>query len=161
MEWAGEIWKQSKPFKKMEAGLRILRDEKGDIRVGCGTEPIIRNYMGKMWGSKSTLPEFDLDKIKHSQSDLNDIKLKINGCIRSREVAEAINKLKKNKTPGNDLIPNEIFSILKEGCLENLTTALEKCRVENKFPKDWKTTEIRWIYKKMTHWLLKIIDQLH
>ena len=60
----------------------------------------------------------------------------------------AIRKLKANKSPGEDHIPNEIWKILGRKEVQTLAITLEECRRSNKFPEGWKRTELSWIYKK-------------
>jgi len=59
-----------------------------------------------------------------------------------------IRKLKARKTPGASLIANDIFQKMKIENREEVRGLLEQCRKQNKFPRSWKETELRWIYKK-------------
>jgi len=150
MEWEKIQWQQTRKPKAMGIGMRILRDEKGEIKAGADIEPIVKAYMGKMWGTKEHLPINTLSSIlpissKQTTDRLNQV---LNTTITRLEVQQAIKKLKKNKTPGADLIPNEIFQLMQEKEITWLTNHLEKCRENNQFPKSWKEAELRWIFKK-------------
>ena len=56
-QWAGELWRNTKKRKKMGIGMKVLRNEEGEIKIEEETEPIVRKYMGKMWGTKEELPK--------------------------------------------------------------------------------------------------------
>jgi len=72
----------------------------------------------------------------------------LNKEITEEEVAWAIAKLKNNKAPGCDAIPNEIWKGWSEPNIRGLALEFEKCRRANKFPRTWKQTDIRWLFKK-------------
>ena len=61
----------------------------------------------------------------------------LNKPIVVREVARAIRKLKKHKSPGEDLIPNEVWMVMEGEGMEELRTVLEECRPTNSFPEGW------------------------
>jgi len=56
--------------------------------------------------------------------------------------------LKNNKAPGSDSIPNEIWKGWSEANTKGLAFEFEKCRKTNIFPRTWKQTDIRWLFKK-------------
>jgi hypothetical protein len=87
---------------------------------------------------------------KHRPSDQQqqEIHEVLNEAIKTEELNRAIKRLKKNKTPGEDLIANEVFMAMNTEERQKLLKNLEKCRVNNKFQPGWKETELKWIYKK-------------
>ena len=112
-------------------------------------EIIMRKYIRKMWGTRKEAPKKERwIKSKTTEIKMKEIEAIINGKIKIEELNRAINKLKRNKTPGVDLIANEIFMIMPEKLREKLVEDLEECRINSTFPKDWKETEIKWIFKE-------------
>ena len=131
-------------------GIRMLKNEKEEWLVGCQVEQEINRYVKKMWGTKSKLgkellSEEEWKRIKPNEKEAKEM---LNGELKNEELDRAIKKLKENKTPGEDLIANEIFKNMNQQSRGRVLKMLEQCRTESKFPEGWKETELKWIYKK-------------
>jgi hypothetical protein len=103
--------------------------------------------MGKMRGTKEQL-RGEVEVEQATQETIAQAHRMLNKSITKAELVRALGKLRKKKTPGGDLIPNEVYTALEGGNVGKMASALERCRQENKFPEGWKTTELRWLYKK-------------
>ena len=99
--------------------------------------------MRELWGTNEVLPEVSV-KCKVPKQVADEI---LNPQSKT-QVARAMRKQKKNKAPGEYLIPNEIWKLLEGEGLDDLVQVLEECRKTNTFPKGWGITEVRWLYKK-------------
>ena len=89
-----------------------------------------------------------LETQQMSETKKQDIRAIINQPIDTQDLDRVEKKLKKNKTPGEDLIANEIFTKMSKKTKEKLAKVMEYCRQTSQFPGGWKETEIRWLYKK-------------
>ena len=97
-------------------GIRMLKNEKEEWLVGCQVEQEINRYVKKMWGTKSILgkellSEEEWKRIKPNEKIAKEM---LNGELKNEELDGAIKKLKDNKTPGEDLIANEIFKNMNQ-----------------------------------------------
>ena len=142
--------RQGKNIRRPDMGIRMLRDDQGEWQVGASVEQEMNKYVRKMWGTKTKgakdiLSEEEWGKIQGNQEDIDKI---LNSTLELSELNRACGKLKDNKTPGEDLTPNEVFKNMDMQQREKLLDLLEKCRMSSKFPKGWKETELKWIYKK-------------
>ena len=68
--------------------------------------------------------------------------------IRLDEVENMLRKLKPNKSPGIDGIPNSVLKILPENWTEALTTLFNKIMVAEHVPENWADIELIPLYKK-------------
>ncbi len=147
-EWEKYKWNINKKPRNMGMALKFLKTADGTIKYGEDVEPIIKQYMGTMWGTKEQIANTDLPlAVEENLEKLKRIDQILNRKLQMNELKAALTKLKKNKTPGVDLLPNEIFLLMSGPALEELLRALEDCRQKNRFPQTWKETELRWIYK--------------
>ncbi len=147
-EWGREPWQQGKKMRRSDLGIRVLRNKQGEIKVNEESVEIVREYMGEMWGTKDCLGKIELEHPKVGKEKQEVIDKLLNKEISMEEINRAIKKLKKRKTPGEDLITNEVFMGMETKGREKLVEVLEECRKTNEFPEGWKETELRWIYKK-------------
>ena len=148
--YAAITHRQGKKIRRPDMGIRMLKDPTGEWQVGQGVEKVIQSYTRTMWGTgekanKHILTEAEWARIKTNKVEIDKM---LNSEISLAEVERAIKKLKKNKTPGEDLIPNEIMINMDQDQRQKLANLLEQCRKTSKFPKGWKETELKWIYKK-------------
>ena len=102
---------------------------------------VMERYMQEMWGGKEELPDIEITE----KVPVEIMNKQLNKTLNITEVKRAIKKLKKNKAPGEDYIPNEVWMGLEEDGVATLTRLLEDCRKDKKFPKGWTATEIRWL----------------
>ena len=143
--WATHMWKQGKAVQHREPDIIALEDPNTqEIKIEKEMQKVMEEYMQWLWGNKQKKKLFKTSRSMPKE----EISYRINQAMSCREVARAIRKLKKNKAPGEDLIPNEVWVTMEETGLEELTAVLEECRTTNQFPKGWGVTEIRWLYKK-------------
>ncbi len=114
-------------------------------------EAAINRYCGieelkKLWGVVKATPEVVMTF--PNQASPEGIQL-LNKSITPREVQMIAKKLKKEKSPGLDLIPNEAWKDLDfadyEWIAKELTEILHQ---PEKTPQSWKDVIIRWIHKK-------------
>ena len=157
-EWASEIWKKNKRKRKVGMGISVLEDSAGRIKTGEQTEEAILEYTNEMWGKSEELSK-PLQIKGSTKAEETEMGKMLNRRLSRQEVQRAINRLKKKKTPGEDLVPNEIYSLMTGKILDKFTRALEECRITNEFPESWKETELRWIYKKDDPLKIKTTDQ--
>ncbi len=68
--------------------------------------------------------------------------------IAMDELLTVISKLKRNKAPGSDKIPNEIFVDSPKEILELMLEIYNKCLDLKDIPKQWKEGIIHPIFKK-------------
>ena len=131
-------------------GIRVLRNEKDEWKIGPEVEKVINKYTKEMWGTKDKLieeiavPE-DWKQKAEREKEIDQI---LNAELGIGEMDRAIKKLKRKKTPGEDLVAKEIFMAMSREEREKVLKMLEICRMKSEFPKGWKETELRWIYKK-------------
>jgi len=148
MPWASYYWKLGKKHRRPDIGIIAFEDAGGRICTHDQKDEIIVNYMKKMWAERDKSIE-DLDvNLEWVRADNEKAGKILNKEITKEEVTWAISKLKNNKAPGCDSIPNEIWKGWSEANIEGLTFEFEKCRKTNSFPGTWKQTDIRWLFKK-------------
>jgi len=148
MPWASYYWKLGKKAHRPDLGIIALRNEEGRVCTHDEKDAVIENYMRKMWAERDSGIE-PLDQgLQWQKVRLEESERILNKPIAKEEVAWAIAKLKNNKAPGCDMIPNEVWKGWSEANISSLTREFEKCRLNNVFPKTWKETDIRWLFKK-------------
>ncbi len=141
--WATYMWKMGKKIARKEEDIKVLRDRKDSrLRTDEGVLEVMEDYMKEMWGKSEKLQKITLS------NKMGGRKQCMNSSITEGEVMRAIKKLKEQKAPGEDLIPNEVWMVMDRVNIKGITEALEECRMNNEFPKGWKRTDLRWIYKK-------------
>ena len=142
--------RQGKKVRRPELGIRMLKNDKGIWKVGKQVEEVINEYSRNMWGRREELGEEILtqEEWKRVNPGTGKVTGILNKELKLEELNRAIGKLKKGKTPGEDMITNEIFINMEREERTKLLKLLEQCRKESKFPEGWKETELRWIYKK-------------
>ena len=72
----------------------------------------------------------------------------LNSKITLEEVKRVLAKAKVKKGPGPDLIPYEIWKLGTIEIQKYLQNTFENMRTTQVFPRSWKESEIKWIYKK-------------
>jgi len=148
MPWATFAWKLGKKLRRPEIGIVALKDEDNHIVSHKMKDEMIMKYMKKAWGERSKgIRDIPTDlSWKAPPQELADTIL--NKRISVEELKVAIGRLKYNKAPGSDKIPNEIWKWWPEADLEGLVEEFEACRLSNNFPENWKDSDIKWLYKK-------------
>ena len=84
------------------------------------------------------LSKEEWEKTKPKEKETEEI---LNGVLKEEELDRAIKKLKEHKTPGEDLIANEILKNMNQQNRKKVLELLEQCRTQSKFPVRWKETE--------------------
>ena len=111
----------------------MLQDqETQELKIGGGVKEVMEKYMKKMWGTSEELKPISMEGIPANKK--MKVREDINRIIVEKEIARAIRKLKKNKSPGEDLIPNEVWMVLEGEGMKELQGILEECRRTNSFP---------------------------
>jgi len=146
MPWEKLVFNQGKAWKLPELGLVSLMNQNKQVVVGIEKMEVILNYMKNQWAVKS--PQVRKDYVFQTRATEEGRKL-INDEIIWEEVRRMARKLKKEKSPGSNLIPNEAWKHLDK---EEYMWIAEKFNMiingEEEIPKDWKEMVIKWIHKK-------------
>jgi len=148
MPWASYYWKLGKKAHRPDLGIIALRNKEGRVCTHDEKDVVIEKYMRKMWAERDHRIELLDPKLQWQKSGLEETERILNKPITQEEVVGAIAKLKNNKAPGCDLIPNEIWKGWSETNINSLTREFEKARLNNEFPQTWKEPDIRWLFKK-------------
>ena len=92
--------KQGKKVRRPELGIRMLRDKKGEWKVGAQVEEVIGEYTKEMWGKREQLEgeiltQEEWTKLKPESDKIEKI---LDKELQIEELHRAIRKLKKGKT---------------------------------------------------------------
>ena len=118
------------------------KDEKGNkVATRTGINAIATNFYKELYDSNAQRGDESVKEIKGEDED--EIP-----AILKREVEEAINNLKSNKTPGEDGILNEYLKWGKEELLESITSLFNKIIRSENIPQQWYKSSIVLLHKK-------------
>ncbi len=146
MPWAKHAYARGKMWKRPEVGILALKNQEGQMVTGNLSGEVIMEYMKKQW---SQVPgeyrtSFSFQKIA-PRSKVEGI---LNKVITAREVQVQIDSLKKEKSPGTDLVPNEAWMGWSMQGYQALAVLFQKVFEGSEgIPADWKQVIIKWIYK--------------
>jgi len=147
-KWSKHFCNQGKRWRSPSEEMAVLEDEYGKIYVEEEIMEVITRFTEEQWGKERQLGEIDKLGDKEGEEEAARIASQtLNKELGMDEVERAISKLKAEKAPGEDMIPNEIWKMLEKPGVRKLTEALEKCRQTSQFPERWRKTILRWIYK--------------
>ena len=109
MPWAKMVYSQGKAWGLPEVGIVSLLNKHGKLVMGVEKLEVIMEYMQKQWSVVNR-------EVKHKfvfQKEVGEEGKKLlNDVVTWEEVYRMAKKLKRNKSPGSDLIPNEAWKNL-------------------------------------------------
>jgi len=105
MPWARLVFKQGKSWKLPDLGLVSLMNKQQQVVVGIEKMEVILDYMNNQWAVKEASVRTEYNFQPRAQEKSRQI---INSEITTEEVRIMARKLKRDKSLGSDLIPNEV-----------------------------------------------------
>ncbi len=146
MPWAKLVFNQGKTWKLPDMGIVSLMNAQGQLVMGVEKMEVIMSYMQKQWAvvNAGVKKEFIFAR-KASKEDME----MVNAVVSGEEVRRVARKLKRDKSPGSDLIPNEAWKYMGQGEYEWMASKFTSIlQGVEPVPKEWKTMVVKWIYKK-------------
>ncbi|CAG9137374.1 unnamed protein product [Plutella xylostella] len=150
--------KNKKKLETLEKELELRSSTKHTIkRFGKGKEWItslsknITNRQEILEEATSFYRNLYSNKDKPISSTLSELDFLTDETVPSilnREVENAIEQLKKEKSSGEDGITNDIIKAMVEPLTPHLTKLFNSIIIQEKIPNDWKESIITLIYKK-------------
>ena len=121
----------------MQIQISDLEDEKGSLEKKA---EILNQYFAKVFTIENTeiIPELICEKVN---TNLSEIKFEIH------KVEEKLKALKPNKSPGPDLISNDILRSTSKNVSKPLSLLFTQSINTGELPQDWKTANVSPIYK--------------
>ena len=154
MPWAKYTHHQGKKWRKPDTGIIALKNEQGQVRTGVEKDEVMVQYIQNMWGTKKIIKntEYKFRRVVNEQN----MNRAMNKSITGAEVQQGAMAMKEHKSPGTDLIPNEIWKGWTEEDYEWLAQQFNQImQAKQAMPQQWKDILIKWIYKNKDPMLIK------
>jgi len=146
MPWAKSTYARGKEWQRPDTGILVLKDEQGKLVTGREKQEVIIQYMKKQWTQVKQIQraKFQFGK-QASKSQVQEI---LNKIITGAEVQKQAEILKDEKSPGTDLLPNELWKGWESETYEELAELFQEIfEKKREMPQDWKDVVIKWMYK--------------
>ena len=135
------FWNYIRSKTKCKSKISDLEDEKGSLESDNEKKAeILNQYFAKVFTIENTeiIPELICEKVN---TNLSEIKFEIH------KVEEKLKALKPNKSPGPDLISNDILRSTSKNVSKPLSLLFTQSINTGELPQDWKTANVSPIYK--------------
>ena len=135
------FWNYIRSKTKCKSKISDLEDEKGSLESDNEKKAeILNQYFAKVFTIENTeiIPELICEKVN---TNLSEVKFEIH------KVEEKLKALKPNKSPGPDLISNDILRSTSKNVSKPLSLLFTQSINTGELPQDWKTANVSPIYK--------------
>ena len=131
-------------FKEMRATKGKFHAKMGTIKDRNGRDLREAQYIKKRWQEYTELYKKDL----HNQDNQDGVITHLEPDILECEVKRALGSITINKASGGDIIPVELFQILKDDAVKVLHSICRQIWKTQQWPQDWKRSVFIPIPKK-------------
>ena len=137
-------WLTSSNFMTRDTGIKVIRTENGITAIPEEVKTGVATYYKNLTNLTKEERKIEEERVKVLQAaKANEVVI-----ITKEEVAEALAHLGKNKSPGLDGIPNEVWLSCREELLETLPNYFTQIlNGTAEYPEEWKTAPVTLLPK--------------